>query len=302
MVLQTLTTMGPLHGYGIARRIEEVSGDEVLLNQGTIYASLVRLQQRGWIPPSGAPPTTTARRSTSHHPQPAASSGKRHRLLASPPAVMGRVLAMQSEGDLKWALSAKPFNRVLVLLPQAAARHRPRRRDGKATSTLAIEENISHGMSPEEARRHALIRFGGVQQAERAPTRSPRPPLALDILLQDLRYASRTLRRDSGFATIAILILALGIGANIVVFSVVNTILLRPLPFPEANRLVRLAPKVSKCGASCATYSTDAVQEFQRRTNTFSDLTGYDAFTAPGNWKLNRRRHSQAHLPDRGHG
>lgn len=49
MVLQTLATMGPLHGYGIARRIEQVSGDAVILNQGTIYASLVRLQQRGWI-------------------------------------------------------------------------------------------------------------------------------------------------------------------------------------------------------------------------------------------------------------
>ena len=49
MVLKTLAGMGPLHGYGIARRIEQVSGDEVLLNQGTIYASLVRLQQRGWI-------------------------------------------------------------------------------------------------------------------------------------------------------------------------------------------------------------------------------------------------------------
>jgi len=49
LVLQTLATMGELHGYGIARRIEQVSGDEILLNQGTIYASLVRLQQRGWI-------------------------------------------------------------------------------------------------------------------------------------------------------------------------------------------------------------------------------------------------------------
>jgi PadR family transcriptional regulator PadR len=49
MVLQTLVSMGPQHGYGIARRIEQLSGDEVLLNQGTIYASLVRLQQRGWI-------------------------------------------------------------------------------------------------------------------------------------------------------------------------------------------------------------------------------------------------------------
>ncbi len=49
MVLQTLSAMGALHGYGIARRIEQVSGDEVLLNQGTIYAALVRLQHRGWI-------------------------------------------------------------------------------------------------------------------------------------------------------------------------------------------------------------------------------------------------------------
>src|SRR5271169_6073841 len=49
MVLQTLHAIGPLHGYGIARRIEQISGNQVLLNQGTIYASLVRLQQRGWI-------------------------------------------------------------------------------------------------------------------------------------------------------------------------------------------------------------------------------------------------------------
>ena len=49
MVLRTLFTLGPLHGYGIARRIEQVSGDHVILNQGTIYTSLVRLEQRGWI-------------------------------------------------------------------------------------------------------------------------------------------------------------------------------------------------------------------------------------------------------------
>ena len=49
MVLQTLTVMGALHGYGIALRLEQISGNEILLNQGTIYASLMRLQQRGWI-------------------------------------------------------------------------------------------------------------------------------------------------------------------------------------------------------------------------------------------------------------
>ena len=64
MVLQTLATMGPHHGYGIARRIEQISGDQVLLNQGTIYAALVRLQQRGWSPPRGALPRTTAKLSS----------------------------------------------------------------------------------------------------------------------------------------------------------------------------------------------------------------------------------------------
>ncbi len=49
MVLQTLAAMGEMHGYGLARRIEQVSGNEILLNQGTIYAALIRLQQRGWI-------------------------------------------------------------------------------------------------------------------------------------------------------------------------------------------------------------------------------------------------------------
>jgi predicted permease len=175
-------------------------------------------------------------------------------------------------------------NRILSFL------HKPQRDSDleaelQSHIELAVEENISHGMPPEEARRRALVRFGGVQQA-REQQREARGLPWLDILLQDLRYTLRTLGRDSGFTIIAILILALGIGANIVVFSVVDTILLRPLPFPEAHRLVRIAPKVSKCGASCATYSTDAVQEFQRQNKSFSDFTGYDAFTAPGNWKL----------------
>jgi PadR family transcriptional regulator, regulatory protein PadR len=98
MVLQTLIAMGPQHGYGIARRIEQASDDEILLNQGTIYASLVRLQQRGWI---------TAEWGTSENNRAAkfyaiTRTGRRqlekdaaywHRLAA----VMGRVLAMESE-------------------------------------------------------------------------------------------------------------------------------------------------------------------------------------------------------------
>jgi PadR family transcriptional regulator, regulatory protein PadR len=99
MVLQTLAAMGSQHGYGIARRIEQVSGDAVLLNQGTIYASLVRLQQRGWI--SAAWGTSDNNRKAKFYEitklgrrQLAEDAAHWQRLAG----VMGRVLAMQEEG------------------------------------------------------------------------------------------------------------------------------------------------------------------------------------------------------------
>jgi predicted permease len=107
-----------------------------------------------------------------------------------------------------------------------------------------------------------------------------------DLLLQDLRFTFRTLRRDYGFAIIAALILALGIGANLAVFSVVNTILLRPLPFPEAQQLVRIVEKDPKAGESSKTYTADATQDFQQQNHSFQSVSGYFAFTGPDNFKL----------------
>ncbi len=153
---------------------------------------------------------------------------------------------------------------------------------------MAIEENVRSGMSREEARRQAMVRFGGVQQA-REEQRAARGLPFLDVLGQDLRYTVRTLRRDAGFTVVAVLILALGIGANVAVFSVVNTLLLRPLPFPEAGRLVRITTVNPPCGESCRTYSADATREFQERNRSFSSVTGYFAFTGPNNFKLTGR-------------
>ena len=99
MVLQTLATLGALHGYGIARRIEQVSAHEVLLNQGTIYASLVRLQQRGWLDAEWG--TSDNNRKAKFY---AITRAGRKQLAQNTAywqrlaSVMQRVLAMQAEG------------------------------------------------------------------------------------------------------------------------------------------------------------------------------------------------------------
>ncbi|MBU6399905.1 MAG: ABC transporter permease [Verrucomicrobia bacterium] len=104
--------------------------------------------------------------------------------------------------------------------------------------------------------------------------------------MNDLKFALRQLLKHPGFTAVAVLILALGIGANIAVFSVVNTILLRPLPFPEAQRLVRIVEKNPASGESSKTYTADATQDFQQQNHSFQSVSGYFAFTPPDNLKL----------------
>jgi predicted permease len=150
---------------------------------------------------------------------------------------------------------------------------------------FAIEENLQRGMTHEEARRRALVRFGGMMQATEQHRETRGLPW-LDVLIQDLRYTFRTLKKDRSFTIVAVLILALGIGANIAVFSVVDTILLRPLPFAQPERLVWIAPPDSGHDLSGATYSADAYDDLRAMNKSYEDVTGYYAFSAPDNVKL----------------
>jgi predicted permease len=158
------------------------------------------------------------------------------------------------------------------------------------------DDLIGQGWHPQAAREEAERQFGdlrsvqriGRQIGEKMERRKRMSDYATD-LLHDVAYTFRTLRRDPGFAAVSILILALAIGANIAVFSVVNTLLLRPLPFPNSQELVWIAPPPSGCGWSCATYSADAYEEFRAQSRAYQDVTGYEAFTITDNFRLTGR-------------
>jgi len=111
--------------------------------------------------------------------------------------------------------------------------------DAEVQSHIAMRTagNIASGMSPEEARRDALLRFGnpGVMKENVA---SVDAALSLDTFFRDVQYAFRKVRKSPGFAFTIIATLALGIGANTAIFSIVDAVLLRPLPYKNASRLV----------------------------------------------------------------
>ena len=110
-----------------------------------------------------------------------------------------------------------------------------------------IEQNLRRGMTPDQARQEAQRSFGGVEQVKEA-YRDRRGIPMMETLLQDLRYSQRVLRQSPAFTLVAILTLALGIGATSAIFSLANAVLLKPLPFRGANRLVLVRQQIPKLG------------------------------------------------------
>ena len=166
---------------------------------------------------------------------------------------------------------------------QQASGEREIRDELESHLEMHVAENLRRGMDAQEARREALIKLGGLTQTQEH-YRERRGLPVLETLWSDLRFAARMLRKSPGFAAVAMVTLALGIGANAAVFSIVNGVLLHPLPFANADRLVMVGERGDDGKASTTSYAT--YEDWKTRNKSFEELTLYrqwqPTLTGPG--------------------
>ncbi len=134
---------------------------------------------------------------------------------------------------------------------------------------MHIEDNLRSGMTPQQARREAILKLGGVEQTSQACREQRTLPWA-ETLGQDIRFGLRMLQKSPGFTAVAIVTLALGIGANTAIFSIVNGVLLNPLPFPHPEQLVVL--HASKPNFEFGSVSYPNFQDWRKDNHTFSSM------------------------------
>ena len=136
------------------------------------------------------------------------------------------------------------------------------------------EEYVAQGMTQEEAHRRARLDLGGIEQTKEK-CRDTRRVNWIQDFVQDLRFAVRMLRKNPGFTTVAVLTLALGIGANTAIFSVVNGVLLRPLPYKDSDRLVQLIGHDQKRGVDFDWVSFANFHDWTEQSKSFQYMAAY---------------------------
>jgi predicted permease len=141
---------------------------------------------------------------------------------------------------------------------------------------MLTKEKIRSGMNPAQAYREARLELGGVEQVKEQ-VREQRSGFALDTLIQDVRYTLRAFRKNLGFSLVAILILAIGIGANTALFSNIQSVLLRNIPFPQADRLV--AGLKTWDGVVAGSVSAVDYYDYEELNSSFEGLAAMANFT-----------------------
>ncbi len=172
------------------------------------------------------------------------------------------------------------MRRLRALLIRLASSLRKNRHEREVAAELEshlqmhIEDNLRAGMTAAEARREALMKLGGVEQTKEL-LRERRGLSVLEVLLQDVRFGARMLRKNPGFTAVAVLTLALGIGANTAIFSIVNGVLLQPLPYPHPEQLAVVARTAPRFDHPVPVSGPNFL-DWRTRARQFQFLAGFD--------------------------
>ena len=157
---------------------------------------------------------------------------------------------------------------------QKAARERDLAAEIESHLQMHIDDNIRVGMSQQEAKRVAVMKLGGIDQTKEACRDRATIPF-LESVLQDVRFSLRQFRRNPSVTVAAVLTLSVAIGANTAIFSVVNAVLLRPLPYPNSNRVVNITTTSSLRGLDDLVLSDAEFNEFKVQTQSLEKMAAY---------------------------
>src|SRR5579863_2128705 len=149
------------------------------------------------------------------------------------------------------------------------------------------EENLARGMTSREARRAALLEIGGIER-RKEECRDTRRVTWLQDFAQDLRYGIRMLRKSPGFTIVAVVTLALGVGANTAIFSALDAVLLKSLPYPDSSRIVLVWGVETKDHSDRSQVSATDVTDWRKQNSVFEDIATY------GNWSPTLTGHGEA--------